>query len=308
MNKNLKYLLSVFLTIIILFIIFSQINFSEFSDVIKDIDIIILIIALLMLIPQILLNAYRWLIMINDYRKITLNQSIKATLLSQSLNVVTPSHFGEIGKAYVLRNKSFNMKIGTAAVLFEKAIDLLSLLSICVIGLFIIKPELNFLLLIIIFFIIVILLFILMFIFNFQSDGIVQKIIKYMIPYKKLKNMLIDMLDYFDTIKKNFKKLLSIFLITTIKWFINFFQIYLFFLAIGVKIDFLMILALIPLGIIVGMVPITIAGIGTRDAAFIYLFKDIVSPSVMAVFGMIFSLRYIIPAIGGLPFLWRKIK
>ena len=83
---------------------------------------------------------------------------------------------------------------------------------------------------------------------------------------------------------------------------------YLFFLALGLKIDFMIILAIVPLGIIVGMIPITIAGIGTRDAAFIYLFKDIVPSHVMIAFGMIFSLRYIIPALVGLPLFWRKIK
>jgi len=62
-------------------------------------------------------------------------------------------------------------------------------------------------------------------------------------------------------------------------------------------------LGLSSLAILAGLVPLTMAGVGTRDAATIYLFAPFLSAAAGAVLGLMLTLRYILPGLAGLPFL-----
>ncbi|MEJ2040882.1 MAG: hypothetical protein P8X55_18420, partial [Desulfosarcinaceae bacterium] len=64
-------------------------------------------------------------------------------------------------------------------------------------------------------------------------------------------------------------------------------------------------LALTPLAIFAGLLPLTYAGVGTRDAALIYFLRDYLSPGAGAALGILCTMRYIVPALAGLPFLNR---
>ena len=62
-------------------------------------------------------------------------------------------------------------------------------------------------------------------------------------------------------------------------------------------------LALSSLAILAGLLPLTFAGVGTRDAALVYLYQPYFSASVGAALGILCTSRYFIPALVGLPFL-----
>ena len=54
-----------------------------------------------------------------------------------------------------------------------------------------------------------------------------------------------------------------------------------------------------------GLLPISFCGLGTRDAALVYLFADIAPASTMTVVGLLTGLRYVIPGAVGIPFVGR---
>jgi uncharacterized membrane protein YbhN (UPF0104 family) len=62
-------------------------------------------------------------------------------------------------------------------------------------------------------------------------------------------------------------------------------------------------LALAPLAIFAGLIPLTLAGIGTRDTAVIFLYRAYLLPSAGAALGILYTARYLLPALAGLPFL-----
>jgi hypothetical protein len=57
------------------------------------------------------------------------------------------------------------------------------------------------------------------------------------------------------------------------------------------------------MAILVGLVPVTLAGIGTRDAALVYFLGGAVGPGPALALGLFATLRYLVPALAGLPFL-----
>ena len=62
-------------------------------------------------------------------------------------------------------------------------------------------------------------------------------------------------------------------------------------------------LALAPLAFLAGLLPLTFAGVGTRDAALIAFYQPYMNAPTAAALGLLCTSRYLLPALGGLPFL-----
>jgi hypothetical protein len=91
--------------------------------------------------------------------------------------------------------------------------------------------------------------------------------------------------------------------LSLVLWCLHLLQIALFFFAAGISVTPIDVLSRVPLAIFAGLLPITVAGIGTRDSALVVLFLDTASPAAVAVVGMLTALRYLIPGVAGLPVL-----
>ena len=60
--------------------------------------------------------------------------------------------------------------------------------------------------------------------------------------------------------------------------------------------------ALPPLAILAGLLPLTFAGVGTADAALVLFYTPYFDAPTAAALGILCTARYVLPAIGGLPF------
>ena len=90
-------------------------------------------------------------------------------------------------------------------------------------------------------------------------------------------------------------------------WLLHLLQIWLFILALRGWCPFVANLALSSLAILAGLLPLTFAGVGTRDAALILLYAPYFPAHVAAALGLLCTVRYVLPAIGGLPFFQRYL-
>jgi uncharacterized membrane protein YbhN (UPF0104 family) len=61
----------------------------------------------------------------------------------------------------------------------------------------------------------------------------------------------------------------------------------------------------IPIAIVAGLVPLTFAGVGTRDAAIVTLFAGLIGAETAAALGILFWLRYLVPGLLGVPLMPR---
>jgi glycosyltransferase 2 family protein len=67
-------------------------------------------------------------------------------------------------------------------------------------------------------------------------------------------------------------------------------------------------LAFATLAILAGLLPFTMAGIGTRDAAILFLYAPYLAAGQAAVLGVLATLRQLLPALAGLPFMGDYLK
>lgn len=86
-------------------------------------------------------------------------------------------------------------------------------------------------------------------------------------------------------------------------WWCHLAQIALMIWSVGPAVDWQTMFARIPWAIFAGLLPVSLWGIGTRDAALVWCFADIAPAAAMAGVGLLTALRYLIPGLAGIPYL-----
>ena len=85
-------------------------------------------------------------------------------------------------------------------------------------------------------------------------------------------------------------------------WAVHLLQIWLFAIALQTALPIGEAYGLVPLAILAGLMPLTFAGVGTRDAALAFLLVAYMSGAQAALLGILCTMRYVLPGIMGLPF------
>ncbi len=302
---NLKRFISIVISVAILFFIYAKIDLVNLVEVFKNCDAVVLAIAILMVIPITLITAWR-LQQLVPKRSLGLWEANRLILGASVLNMVLPSKMGDIAKAYFMSERSnLSLSLAIAISVFEKACDLLSLLLWCVFGL-ILYPAKDSLFWIMTAGIATGLTFgILLLSFKGFADLFFNCATKF--APKSIKSKLEKMQSSWGEMHglfwHNKQNLLLVTVTSVFIWFLHLLQIWLFILALKAVVPFIISLALSPLSILAGLLPLTFAGIGTRDAAIIYFYQDYFNEATGAALGLLCTSRYFIPAIVGLPFL-----
>jgi len=301
-----KKLISLVVSLIILIILYVKIDFASLLEVFKNSHRAWMILGLGMVIPITMLTAWRLQQLTPKQAKLTFAEGNRLILAASVLNMVLPSKMGDIAKAYFIQKRgALTGSLALSLVVFEKTCDLLSLLSWCVFGL-VLYPNKGW-------------LFwgmttavaagLLLGILLLSSRRFADTFLNWGKQYAlkqirdKLANLQMswgEMHDYFwrDRAQLSLITITSIFL-----WFLHLCQIWLFILALKAWTPFLANLALAPLAILAGLLPLTFAGIGTRDAALVFFYSSYLNAPTAAALGLLATARYVIPAVAGLPFM-----
>lgn len=332
-----KRLVSILVSSVILLLIYWKIDFAGLLRVLRECDRPWMAISLGMVIPLTMLTAWRLQMLmpgsrgqgsgiggqelepdsILDPRNLKPEPSLKfweanqLILAASSLNMVLPSKMGDIAKAYFMRDRGhLTGSLALSLVVFEKACDMLSLLLWCVFGL-LLYPQKDWLFWVMTVSVLGGLVLGLLLLgwprfaqfFFRQAERIAPK--KLGKKLVTLSHSWQEMHDYFWGDRRQLAQIsaMSIFI-----WFLHLLQIWFFILALRAWVPFLTNLALSPLAILAGLLPLTFAGVGTRDAALILFYAPYFNAATAAALGVLCTSRYFIPAIAGLPFLGQYLS
>ncbi len=296
LNKKIRIFLILLITIVIFLVIFSQIDFFSVVGILSRSNIWLLSIMVVLELIAILIKTRRWQIILKSIGcKIPFKECFHVVMATFPLLPITPSKSGDLIKTLYLKGK-FPAGKTIGSILTERILDVLFLILLALIGL-IFYPITEVLIIIII---ILIALFSLFLIQNFRIK----------LPIKKSWNDKIR--DVFSSLKILPKKpnlffILSVYSI--IFWFIAVVQMILLFSALGIDVPLFFIMANIPIAILIGQIPVTLGGMGTRDSAIILLFSEYAKPAELLGVGILFSFfRYWLLALIGIPFMKKYIK
>lgn len=305
MKKIIKFLRKyLFLFGLILFaLILSRSNLGEIFQNIKSINLFYLILAALLTFPIIFNKSLCW-----NYlkRQQGIKYSIKdSTLMYWSglfIGILTPGRLGEIAKAFYLKKDGHSMGKSLVGVILDRLSDFAFLLVFIFIGsLFLLSIFQKQILILIFGLIILILLFIL-----FLKIGLIKwalnKLFQIFVPEKYQKSWKINFQDFINDFKiYKLKHYLIIFLITTFSWLFYYVQMYILAKGLDIHIPLLYLAISVTVAGLITLIPVSIYGIGTRDAALILLFAPfLIAKEQIIVFSALILLMSVFAALIGL--------
>lgn len=313
-----KRLISLVVSLAILALIYWKIDLGALGAILRNCDRLWLAVSLGMVIPITLLTAWRLQQLMPRPQRGTRSlggagipslpfaEANRLILAASTLNMVLPSKMGDIAKAYFMGDRGhLDRSLSLSLVVFEKACDMLSLLLWCAFGL-LLYPQKDGLFW---FFTVSVVAGLTLGLLLLGSAQVAQAFFnlcrnlspqKLKPKFETLHKAWGEMHRYFWSDKTQLAKITatSVFL-----WFLHLLQIWLFILALRESVPALISFALSPLALLAGLLPLTFAGVGTRDAALVLFYQPYMPEAAAAALGLLCTSRYFLPAIGGLPFL-----
>ena len=286
-----------FIGLFILLFILSRIDFKLLLDTLYHVNILYLSLAIILNIPQLFFKSYRWNFLLKQQHiYYTPVQSFQIYMSSLYIGFITPGRIGEFVKAlYLSADKGISISKGFSSVLVDRLFDLYLLINLGFIGIwkFDILGKLSSTFLVITLIAVLTPLIML-------NRQLMEKFIKtlYKIAvFKKVQGKIEESVeDFYDGLQKLISsKLLYSGLLTCMGYFMFFIQCYLIVIAVDLSINFLTIILFMAISNLITFIPISISGLGTRDATLIFLFSLIgLSPEMAVIYAFLVFITFFV--------------
>ena len=291
-HKILKPLLVTVITLFIFYLLFTQIDARSVIQVLSSANPFYLFLSVLVMMTILPLGVKRWQIILNvTGHSFSFWRCFTIFMAALPLTCITPSKSGDVVKAYYLKDDiPMSKTIGT--VFTERIFDLFSLIFLSFLG-SIFYRNVEFLIILILILLAIAALFLM------SNENL-------RIPFIRdswnsiFQNVILSM----SVLTRNKETFFIVLSLSLTSWILVAFQTVLFFYALNISIPFMFTMANIPIAILIGLVPVTLGGMGTRDAAIILFFSDYGVPSELLGVGILFSfVRYLLLFLIGIPFM-----
>jgi glycosyltransferase 2 family protein len=244
--------------------------FLEFKNIIWSYVGISCIFVLIYLVFQTL----KWFILAKRQKiDISFGEAFKINFISNFYGFITPGKIGTIIRTDYLKKKGTEAGKGVSNFVIDKVLDFCSLFVLIIgFGFVIYKkiiPNGEWYILIGMFLLLIILFGI--FYNKKSSKFLLRPIYRKLIP-EKLKEKSKILFDSFYEDLPSISFLIIALVINLIAWVVNYINIYLIGLSLGININFIYFLIILPIATLIAQIPITINGFGTRELTLIGLF------------------------------------
>lgn len=270
--------LKIVVTLIILAIIFWKLNLSSFYTEISTLKFFPLLLAMLITFPTMYLRAWRWKEAIRTTNAdFPLKDLLQFTYISLTLGLVTPGRLGEFIKVHHLSKKSgIETKRSLYTVLLDRLMDISTVLVFSILGAYFFFGQNNWLLV----------LFIIIFLFSlffYLPYNILLKLSSYLPLLKRYSSSL-------GEYKLSFSPSLRLSLLSYLIWLSLALQGFIILRMMGTEaLSFWAVLGTVSLMSFSSFIPITIGGLGLREALAAFL---LLSFGIVAEKAVLFSLLY----------------
>jgi uncharacterized protein (TIRG00374 family) len=265
-----------FIGLIILAYIIYSLDVHKIITAFLSIEPIFVVYALLLTIPLLLIRNATWQIILQE-QKITVGffYSLKIYLIGVFYGSITPGYYGQLMRVPYLKEKT-NEPFGKLFIntIIETFVHSFSLYGMMIIGALLVIGTLPELLPITIVWILCFALLGVYFTKKKRGEKFFRIIINYLIP-KKVKPHLNAFVDTFYIDFPRFKTMILPYVLGIITWIIVFSQEYMILLGLDIQIPYFAFLVLFPIANTAGFIPITFAGLGTRELTAIFIFTTL---------------------------------
>jgi len=303
LKKFLKHWYVLIGFLVFLYIIFYQIDISKTIKILSSANLYLIFLAILINLATTFILAKRW-----NYLKSVQNikYKFKDSFLLYNIgfffSTVTPGHLGDLIKVVYLKKDGYSVGKSLVSIILDRFADISFLLLIGYIGMcFFAKFFLKY---IIILTILISLIILLLFLFNKKEFPkiVVKRILKFIIPDRYQESWRLNYQDFINDIKTyRFKNYLILYSVTLAIWIINYTSVFLLAKSVGItNIPFLYLAMSITIATLATLIPISILGLGTRDAILLFLFSLFnIGPEKTISFSALYLLLLLVAALVG---------
>lgn len=286
--------------IIILAVILIRIDFQKLIVQFSSLNLAAFFMINLLVLPSLFFRSYRWRYLLRmqgiDY---STRDSFVSYLAGFYAGIITPVRLGETVKAaYLKKDKNIPVSEGLASVFMDRLIDFYSLLLLSGIALFHFLNMDNARHIIIISVVYLFLFGVPFLLINkLLLERIVRSIYNRMIA--KSDNNLFEgqFKVFFSAVKKIISRRIYFpFVLTAIAFLFYFWQCYLLAHLASIDISYIKVVYFVSIASLISILPITIFGLGTREASLVYLFSlsNLTAESAIAYSFLLFISFYVL--------------
>lgn len=276
---------------------------GELYDVLLGLDPLWLAAAFAMFVPTTLLSAWRWQVVAADVQSLSLGRALGMVLAASAANVLLPAKLGDVGKGAFLRAEAGasagtgegdaapggGRAEGLALALFEKLADVAALAVWMLAAAWAWPPEREAEQLACV-----------------LGLGIVAGFaVLCAVPLGGLAatrdfGPLSRAAAGVAALRAQPGRFVAVLVASLLLWGLHLLQFQLAAWAAGAEAAPALLASRIPMAIFVGLLPVSFAGIGTRDLALVYLLGPFLGEPVALALGAFATVRYLVPAAAGL--------
>ncbi|MBW2996311.1 flippase-like domain-containing protein [Candidatus Woesearchaeota archaeon] len=277
LKKRVYFVLKWAIGLSILLYMLHRVGIQNVVSAFKNSNIFLMFIVLIIFILNFAISAYNIGLITSGIKKIKFWILLKYNMLSWGIGSFVPGKLGELSIVYLFKKQGIGYGQGLAISIMDKVITIFTLFLISILGA-VVFLDLYLMIDIVIIFIGILVMLYFVIISNFGRKMIRKYILR-------------SYASYFDGFSKTIKgyirerkgRLMLNFVLTFIKWGVLGLTIWLLFLSFGVEVNYFYALLIHALVNIITLIPISISGVGVREASAVYFFTIIgVSSSIAA--------------------------
>ena len=305
---KIKKILPFFGLIIFVYLIY-RIGIYDLIRTLKGANITYLLIGILTTPIFILPLAFKWYMILKKQNfDLSFLYVLKVYYIGAFYGFITPGRVGSLMRALYLKKKTKKGLVEcSSGIIVERILDLFVIFLFAFLGaLILLKGNLNLSYAMIISFLIFAGL---IFIFMRRSRGmfILGLVYNYLFP-KSIKDKADNSLNIFYNSLPKLRKLIPVLFVSFMTWISLYFQTYIFAWAFSINVPFYVFVAFAAIGTIIATIPISVAGLGTRELTLITLFSlyNVTPEAVVSMSLSSFFLIGLIEGLVGLIFIFKE--
>jgi uncharacterized membrane protein YbhN (UPF0104 family) len=294
--------LSVAVSVALLVALYRTVRISLVVDALLKADKAWLLVSVGMIIPITVLRALRFYWVAPARALMGVGEALRLTLVASALNVFLPAKTGDLVKSYFVSTRGHTpAAVAVAIVVYERLCDLFGLIAWCLLGWLVGRPQMPGLgatfwavlggvgavcaVLIL----------------SERAAVLVQTTTARMLPHRRLRKLHELAGGWCGLLRLLGGRRRWIVSYSLVLWLTHLFQLWLFTVALSMRIPFTVSASLSAVALMVGQLPFTFAGLGARDVALVVLLAGYTTPELAAAMGVLMSTRGLLPPLMGLP-------
>ncbi len=295
--------------IVVFILILFQIDWPEFFTTISRVDPVWVIGSLILQAVALFVTTWRWkFIMQHLDIHVSYGRSMVHQLIGTGMAMITPGQLGEFIKVVYHRGMGFPIPESALSIIIDRFYDLAMLCLFGFIGIGVIFGiQIEHLIIIIV---ILILVGLAAFLYLRDKENNAQRVALILTrvspkPYKEMIRQNVEnLIQQVTSMKPGL--ILSCLLLSFANYSLLLMKVYMLALSVHMQVEFWFFASAVPLFRLVGLVPITISGIGTRDAVIIYILSSVgIPPESSLILSVLSLVTFQLQALVGVLFWWR---